>query len=345
MQTRTLLLITAALAAVIVLTSVYLRDGEPVSGAGQLIDRDLAQSATAPGSDGTAAGSKGGIDRDNPPPGIDPAVYSEEERQRLLRGEILDRLQQAQDEPGNLQKFFNEVNRLCAQQTLDASQCQAALADALAAHPDQEFAAMVERILERMPAYEQQMQSTVMSTDMPPRERYEVIHEQRQQLLGAEETELMFGQERAMADFRFAYGELVSGAAQEMSAEERLEALNTLRQEAYGEYYGALSEEEGSHGAYRHDLQLLLSGVDDPARQASITRQLREQYFDSETIARMEQRDEQVSEQESRVSSYQESMAALEAEFESLRNNMTEEQWQAEYREAVRELRLEYFSE
>lgn len=347
MQTRKLLMITAVAAAIIAFTSFYLRDDNsanvavPPSAGQATADRTTGQQTGE-----TSATDAGGFDRTRPPEGVDPAVYHEEERQRLLRADILQRLQQAQDNPGNLQTFFNDLNRLCNQQGLDSEQCQAMLADALAEHPDPEFAAMVQRIRERMPAYEAQMQQTVMSRDaMSARERYDVIHEQRQQLLGVEETELMFGQERALADFRFAYGDLVSGAAQNMTTQERLAAIDELRQEAFGEHASALREEEGVHGAYRHDLDLLLTGVDDPAQRADITRQLRESYFDPETVERMEQRDEQVAEQQEQISSYQQAEAALDAEFEARREVMAEQQWQEAYQQALRELRLEYFSD
>lgn len=348
MQTRKLLMITAALAAVIVFTSFYSHDDG--HGENPTVDSSAgpatAELATSSPTGETLPTRAGAFDRSRPPEGVDPAVYHEEERRRLLRADILERLQHAQDNPGNLQKFFNDLDRLCNQQGLNAGQCQAMLADVLAEHPDPEFAAMVERIMERMPAYEARMQRTIMSReDMSARERYNVIHEQRQQLLGVEETELMFGQEKALAEFRFAYGELVDGPAQQMTTEQRLEAINQLRQDAFGEYASALREEEGAHGAYRHDLGLLLSGVDDPDQRASITRQLRESYFDPETVERLEQRDRQVAEQEQTISNYQQAEAALDAEFEARRGSMPEEQWQEAYQQALRELRLEYFSE
>ena len=59
-----------------------------------------------------------------------------------------------------------------------------------------------------MPQYEQQMQSTVLSTSLSPKERFNQIWKLREQTLGQAEAKLGFGQERQYADYRFAYNDL-----------------------------------------------------------------------------------------------------------------------------------------
>ena len=339
-----LLTITAAIAALIISVSL-LWPADRTAEHNSAADYALSDAADKRPSSATPGHEADAWDETTPLPGdIDPQEYREQEQQRLLRAALQARIEEAHGQPGNLQRLFGDIQRLCANHGSTVAQCEAAFADSLAEHPDRAFADMIERILARMPAYEEHMQSTVMSTDSPPRERYQVIHEQRQQLLGVEETEAMFGQERAMAEFRFAYGDLLESAPQ-MDLAQRQEAIESLREQTFAEYAEILRQEEGLHGAYQHDLRLMLAGIEDSEQQARITRQLREQYFDSETIARMETRDRQQAEQTETVSNYQQALEVLQQEFNAKRDTMDDTQWQAEYQEALQILRLEHFSD
>lgn len=252
--------------------------------------------------------------------------------------------QQAQNEQGNLQKFFGDLRQLCRNRELDHQACTKLLEKALADHPDSDFAALLKRIMGKLPAYRDTMESTVMSGDRSSRERYEKLRKQRRELLGTEETRALYAQEQALAEYRFAYGELKERAEQ-MSPEQRLQRLEELRSEHFDEYKEELSEIEGDHGAYRHERELLLAGVEDPGKRERITAELRERHFDDETIQRMEERDAQREQQNRRIQRFREAEAELEKQLAQERKNMPEDQWRERYQQEMERLRREFFSD
>lgn len=140
----------------------------------------------------------------------------------LLQDSLLKQLKVLQQQPGNITEFLNNFKANCP-----VSDCNAALAKALANYPDQKFAHLVENLLKRMPQYEQQMQSTVLSTSLSPKERFDALWKLREQTLGQAEAMLGFGQERNYADYRFAYNDLAQN--QRLSAEQRLKAFEELQ--------------------------------------------------------------------------------------------------------------------
>ena len=268
-----------------------------------------------------------------------PHTEQEQARDRARAlGRIREELMRAEEEPGNLQRFFDRLDRFCE----GVQDCDELLDEALDS-VDPEMAAMIERIQERLPAYEDQMQHTRMSReDTTPRERYERIHELREQTLGVEETEAMFGQERAFAEYRFGRSDLAARAEQ-MAPEQRRQALDNLRSESFGEYQEALTREEGPLGRYQAERDLLLLDVEDETRRQQITREVRERHLDPETVERMEQRDERRREQQTEVDSYREAEQALREEMEAQRGEIPSEQWEQELRERMTELRREHF--
>jgi hypothetical protein len=336
-------LTTVAIAAV-----VFFAVSEPTDRAGALAE--LGGTAGAPPSSGQtgtagtteAAGqAEGTLEQaagDNALAPNEAGTISPVERIRGM-------LQDSDEQRGNMQAFFQDLKRLCASQGLEHGQCSALLSEALANHPDPAYAAMLERIMERLPGYEAAMQGTVMSMETPPRQRYELLDAQRRQLLGDEEAELMYGQEKALAQYRFAYGDLMEGEAASLSAAQRLQRLEQLQEEHFSEYQQALQEARGPHAAFEQQRQLLLLGVDDPQQREVITRQLREEHFDPETVAKMEARDEQVARQQAVLDAYKADVRELQASLEPLRDTLTESQWQSRYQQELKQLRLKHFSE
>lgn len=336
-----LILITAALAAVIVAGGAWFTGGSP--------DPSTSTSPTAlsqPANSGNADPPAGeqqtatAINRDDPRrqhlQGDERERREAHTRQTAVQ-QIRDALQHSLDNPGNLQAFFDHLERICA----GARDCHDLLDEALE-DIDPDTAAMIHRIHERLPAYHAEMQRTRMSMDMSPQERYDTIHRLREVMLGVEETEALFGQEQSFAEFRFSLGEL-NRQATDMSFEERRQAIIDLRQQAYGEYTQQLAEEEGDMGRYRHELNLMLQGVEDPQTRQQITRQVRERHLDADTIHRLEDRDEQVEEQQAEVQSYQKAAQAIEADMEAKRDTLPPDEWEAEFRQRMTELRQEHF--
>lgn len=247
-------------------------------------------------------------------------------------------LNAAQQQPGNLAATLQKLHQLC----LPEEDCAALIRAALAQHADTDFAALVEQAMTRLPLYESAMQEVVMSTSIPPRERYAALHELRVQTLGREVTEALFGQEAAWADYQFRYGDLMDGATA-LSATDRVAALNQLRHNAFGEYTAALDAVEGPDGRYQRELGLLLAGVDDPDTRDRITRELRQRHYPADVIARMEQRDRQQQTLNQQVQAYQHATDALEQDMAALRDTLSPQVWQQQYEQALMQLRLQYF--
>lgn len=331
-------LTTAALAAVVYFGSDEWSQPEPgsVATAGASASSSAKVTGTAAGADPAPAQRKNTeLSLSAPAEGV----------QAPPRDRVGEMLEQSDELRGNMQAFFEALRELCADEGLDHAQCSELLEEALAGHPDPAYAAMLKRIMERLPDYEAAMQRTVMSMETPPEQRYAVLDAQRRQLLGEAEAELMYGQEKALAQYRFAYGDLMEGGAASLSPEQRLQQLEQLQQEHFGEYEQALQQARGPHAAYEQERALLLAGVDDPQQRETITRQLREKHFDDETVAKMEARDEQVARQQATLEAYRADVAELDAEMAPLKETLTEDQWQNQYQQALRELRLKHFSD
>lgn len=269
---------------------------------------------------------------------VDEAGMSEQERHAARVSALVTQLGEFQRTPGNLQAFLQALHRQC--DSVDA--CEALLTEVLAQHPDRDFADRVARVVAKLPFYEREMQSLVMSTETSPRERYERVHALRERTLGAEETALAFGQERAWAEYQFAYGDLQARAAG-MTPQQRLAALNELRSQAFGSYAPVLRDVEGAAGAYEREVALLLVGVEDAARRAQITEQARRRHFDADTVVQLAARDSQLAEQQKQVGDFQADAARLRQELEPLRAGMDPAAWNALQETRMTELRLRHF--
>lgn len=324
--------ITAALAAVVLFAGIYFwNTGASSPGAGVQPElTDAASPAEAFIPDQVDNGNDKGVD-DSGEPGALSTVET--------------RLAQAEQESGNLQKFFTDLQALCEGEGLDQEACAALLEEALADHPDREYARMLLDIMESFPEYQQSLGRTVLSTDLSPRERYRRLQEKREAAFGDQATRALYGQEAALAEYRFAYGELLEHEAPHLTPEQRRQRLEALREETFGPWYEQLSEAQGDHGAYRQELQLMLTGVEDQAERERIIRQLREQHFDEDTVERMEERDAQQQQQARQVEAFKEAEAALEAELAELRDTMPEDQWRERYQREMEQLRREHFSQ
>lgn len=259
------------------------------------------------------------------------------ERQTRQINELKQQLRRFQQQSGNIQAWLQDWNVQCG--TVD---CQRLLDAALAEYDDQRFAAQMQRLLNRLPAYEQAMQSMVMSTDVDPRQRYDKIWALREQVLGRDEARLGFGQERAFANYQFNYAALRAQASQ-LTPEQRLAALAQLQQQAQQQYPEVLTETEGQAGQYEKARELLLAGVTDPLQQQQITQQLRQQYFSVEVAAQMAQRDQQVEQQQAQVNQYQQAVKKLQQDMAQQKQQLSSIAWQQQYEVRLAQLRQQHF--
>ena len=250
----------------------------------------------------------------------------------LLQDSLLKQLKVLQQQPGNITQFLNDFKANCP-----VSDCNAALAKALANYPDQKFAHLVENLLKRMPQYEQQMQSTVLSTSLSPKERFDALWKLREQTLGQAEAMLGFGQERNYADYRFAYNDLAQN--QRLSAEQRLKAFEELQRQ-----YPDATQQESKIGLYEQAIQLLNQSSNNPTEIASLKQKLQQQYLTEQERQQIQQRDQREVQQQQQVKQYQQAVQQLQQEMQPLKSQLSDAEWQKQYQSRLQDLRLNMFS-
>jgi HAMP domain-containing protein len=288
------------------------------------------------------AGQQGSNGDSNTPPNSinkDSMTTAQEQQMRVQENEarINRQLQAFQQKPGNISLLLQAIRQQCS-----IADCMTLLKQTLASYPDKDFAALLQNILERMPAYEQAMQSTIMSTSLSPQQRYDRIWQLREQMLGKQEAALAFGQERAYAEYQLQYGNLMQ-QAKNMSAQQRIDALHKLQQQAAAQYPELLANVEGSNGNYEKELQLSLIGIEDTSQRQQITQQLRQKYFKPEQAANMQARDQQVAQQQTQVKQYQAELAQLKQDMNQKKASLSANEWQQQYELRVTQLRLKHF--
>lgn len=250
----------------------------------------------------------------------------------LLQDSLLKQLKVLQQQAGNITEFLNNFKANCP-----VSDCNAALAKALANYPDQKFAHLVENLLKRMPQYEQQMQSTVLSTSLSPKERFDALWKLREQTLGQAEAMLGFGQERNYADYRFAYNDLAQN--QRLSAEQRLKAFEELQRQ-----YPDATQQESKIGLYEQAIQLLNQSSNNPTEIASLKQKLQQQYLTEQERQQIQQRDQREVQQQQQVKQYQQAVQQLQQEMQPLKSQLSDAEWQKQYQSRLQDLRLNMFS-
>ncbi|PKM23218.1 MAG: hypothetical protein CVV10_00250 [Gammaproteobacteria bacterium HGW-Gammaproteobacteria-14] len=271
---------------------------------------------------------------------MDEASMSKQQRRLAALETMHELLRNAQRNPGNLNATLRSLRLHCD----SPEQCSAMIDEALASFPDSDFAALVTNAITRLPLYEATMQETIMSTNTPARERYETIHALREQTLGIEETEALFGQEAAWAEYQFRFGELMSDPAlASLSSEARLAALEVIRQDSAGHYLEAVSETEGASGRYEREVALLTAGIEEGDAKRDIINTIRTRHFGAEQAQNMAARDQVVEAQQKTVRSYQEDLQQLVKSLEPLRGQISNDEWDQRYQQEVTELRLKHF--
>ncbi|MDM1019978.1 lipase secretion chaperone [Acinetobacter sp. VNK23] len=268
----------------------------------------------------------------DPSTGFSDTKMQNKNKEEILQESLSRQLQSLQKQPGNITQFLNDFNANCHVQD-----CNAALAKALANYPDQAFAHLVENLLKRMPQYEQQMQSTVLSTSLSPKQRFDALWKLREQTLGAAEAMLGFGQERNYADYRFAYNDLSQN--QNLSAEQRLKAFESLQRQ-----YPDAVQQENNIGLYEQAIQLLNHNSSNPTEIASLKQKLQQQYLTEQEQQDIQRRDQREVQQQQQVIQYQQAVKQLQQEMEPLKSQISETEWQKQYQQRLEKLRLDMFS-
>lgn len=263
------------------------------------------------------------------------ANHDESKMQQKQQQESIKHLIQIfQKNPGNIKQLLTQLQQICPD-----TNCQTLFKQVLAEYPDQQFAQTLEQLIERLPLYEKEMQTKVMSTQMAPQQRYQEIWDLRERTLGQKETLLGFGAEKEFAHYQFAYGELLNRAA-EMTLQQRLSELVQLQQQ----YPNPSQNIDGQSGSYDKALKLALIGITDRIQQQQITEQIRNRYFSGKEAAQLAEREQQIAQQQQQVTNYQTELAALKQEMNQQKHNLPESTWQQQYQLRLEQLRQKHFN-
>ena len=252
-------------------------------------------------------------------------------KDELFQTTLLKQLESLQKQPGNITQFLNDFKANC-----HVADCNAALATALANYPDQKFAQLVENLIKRMPQYEQRMQSTVLSTSLSPKERFNTLWKIREQTLGKEETMLGFGQERQYADYRFSYHDLAQNP--NLSAEQRLKAFEELQRQ-----YPNATQQESKIGLYEQAITLLNQGQNNAAETERLKQELQQSYLTEQERQDIQQRDQREVQQQQQANQYQQAVNQLQQEMEPMKAQLSNDEWQKQYQTRLEDLRLKMF--
>ena len=252
-------------------------------------------------------------------------------KDELFQTTLLKQLKTLQKQPGNITQFLNDFKANC-----HIADCNAALATALANYPDQKFAQLVENLIKRMPQYEQRMQSTVLSTSLSPKERFNTLWKIREQTLGQEEAMLGFGQERHYADYRFAYDDLAQNS--NLSPEQRLKAFEELQRQ-----YPDAIQQESKIGLYEQALNLVNKGQNNTAETERLKQELQQRYLTTQERQDIQQRDQREVQQQQQANQYQQAVSQLQQEMEPMKAQLSDTEWQKQYQTRLENLRLKMF--
>lgn len=254
-------------------------------------------------------------------------------RQQWIDQQLAEAWLQQLAEPGNQQQWIQQFWQACR-----AHDCDTALAD-LAPWLTTEQQTALRQDVHNFGLYHEQMSNMVMSTDLTPQYRYEQVSYLRQRQFG-EAAERIFGHENTFAYYQFAYDQLLQHDRLSLSAEQRLQAVASLRRVRLSEL-GAYQEDLlGTEQAYQQDVLLL---NDLPADERAYWQaQLREQYFPNHSaeVAEHEQRVAQLADQQQR---YQQALQQLQSEMAGLQSSLTTDEWQQRYQQALQSLRQRIF--
>lgn len=264
---------------------------------------------------------------------LSEAAYSTEERRQQALTKLADEYRQLRAQtPGNLQAWLEQLWHLC--QAENTERCEQRLAD-LAQGLTAEEMLELKKLLAAYQQYQQQLGQLVMSTDLSPQQRFAEIKALREQVFG-EQTETMFGQEHQFAEHQFKLDDFQQIEAAGLSVEQRLAKLNQLQQQSGIQSEGLLGPDQ----AYQQALRLL---SDLPqAEQAQWQDKLRQQYF-GDQAQQVKAYEQQQRQHQQKMLAYQEALQQLEARFGVLKSQLEPQTWQAQYAEALLQLRLAYF--
>lgn len=261
---------------------------------------------------------------------VDDKKMQHKTREDILQESVFKQLQALQKNPGNINQFLNEFKLSCV-----IEDCEMALVKALANYPDQQFARLVQSLLQRLPQYEQQMQSTLMSTSSSPKQRFEQLWTLREQTLGQAEAELGFGQEREYADYRFAYGELKQNP--NLSTAQRLIAFDQLQSQ-----YPS-PQKESNIGLYEQAVALLDPTPNNLAESERLRHELQQRYLTKAEQVDIQLRDQREIQQQQQANQYQQAVKQLQQEMQPLQSQMSDTEWQKQYQIRLENLRLTMF--
>lgn len=267
------------------------------------------------------------------PDALSEAELAAKERQsQLFEAMAQEYRQLRQQAPGNLQAWLDTLWQQCQAQSVE--RCEQQLTGLAAVLSAEEMAELKALLLDYQ-QYQQQLGQLILSTAMSPQQRFAEIKALREQTFG-QMTDALFGQEHQFAEYQFKLDEFQQLEAAGLPVAQRLAKLAELQQNSGISAEGLIGPDQ----AYQQALRMI---NDLPAAErAEWQDKLRQQYFGDEAknVAAYEQQQRQ---QLKKMQAYQQALRQLEARFAALKSQLEPQVWQAQYAEALQQLRLSHF--
>ncbi len=143
--------------------------------------------------------------------------------------------------------------------------------------------------------YEEYMRSTPISSDLPDKEKYDLVQKYRRKFFSEKDTKLIFGYEEAKTDYSEKLGAFFDNTKND-KFESRQKDYEKFRRQVLGDYYDTVVQNESPFDKYQTELNLKsadLTKLSDSSKKDQV-KQMRVSYFGKEANGRMEKVDEEI---------------------------------------------------
>ncbi|MCE9596584.1 MAG: lipase chaperone [Spirochaetia bacterium] len=182
--------------------------------------------------------------------------------------------------------------------------------------------------------YEATMREFPISSDLAFAEKYNLVKKKRREILGNDDSELVFGMEESQVEFLDVGPKLIA-ATKNLSGDERVKQYNALKKSTLGSYYDSVVAREDKYQNYETEMDLRSGDLMKlpEAERRTRTVALQEQYFGKEAADKIAQAQAEEAAEQKKLTDYQ----AKEKEFLSQNASMSD----AQKKEKLQELRIQ----
>ncbi|WP_052190799.1 lipase secretion chaperone [Chitinibacter sp. ZOR0017] len=210
---------------------------------------------------------------------------------------------------GQLQRWWQLAQQDCARAA--ETDCRGYWLALLAAQPATPAQQVLLQALQTLPKLNEAEPKLVQSLNTPLAERLAKLSQLRQQVMGPEVAKAWFGQEEALVAYKAAVNDFARHEAKTLRQPARLQALEALRVQHYGDYYAELKAAETPAQRFELEYRLALLDQPSPEQAAQLREQLLNRYFEPLAARERDAQFRQQAQQQQQRANYQQGLQAL----------------------------------